>query len=109
CIAGWRDGRLEVTTGTQTPFNMRQDLACLFGLPGSAVPIFCPPMGGSFGAKTFVRTEAIAAAVAQRLDRPVRLALDRDEEVGNLTRHGATGRIPPGAPRAGRLLGTRAC
>ena len=49
CIASWRDGRLEITTGTQTPFNMRQDLACLFGLPESDVRIVCPPMGGSFG------------------------------------------------------------
>src|SRR4029453_5102552 len=87
CVAGWRDGRLEVTTGTQTPFNMRQDLARLFGLPETDVRIVCPPMGGSLGAKTFVRTEAIAAAVARRLDRPVRLALDRDGEFFTLPPH----------------------
>jgi CO/xanthine dehydrogenase Mo-binding subunit len=107
CIAGWRDGRLEVTTGTQTPFNMRQDLAGLFGLPDTDVRIVCPPMGGSFGAKTFVRTEAIAAAVARRLDRPVRLALDRDEEFVTLTRHAATVRVRLGATRDGRFVAKR--
>jgi CO/xanthine dehydrogenase Mo-binding subunit len=107
CIAGWHDGRLEVTTGTQTPFNLRQDLAGLFGLPDAGVRIVCPPMGGSFGAKTFVRTEAIAAALAQRLDRPVRLALDRDEEFVTLTRHAATVRIRLGATRDGRFVAKR--
>jgi CO/xanthine dehydrogenase Mo-binding subunit len=64
-------------------------------------------MGGSFGAKTFVRTEAIAAAVAQRLDRPVRLALDRDEEFVTLNRHAATVRIRLGATRDGRFVAKR--
>jgi CO/xanthine dehydrogenase Mo-binding subunit len=107
CIAGWRDGRLEVTTGTQTPFNLRQDLARLFGLPETDVRIVCPPMGGSFGAKTFVRTEAIAAALARRLDRPVRLALDRDEEFVTITRHAATVRVRLGATRDGRFVAKR--
>jgi len=107
CIASWRDGRLEVTTGTQTPFNMRQDLAGLFGLAETEVRVVCPPMGGSFGAKTFVRTEAIAAAVARRLDRPVRLALDRDEEFVTLTRHAATVRVRLGATRDGRFVAKR--
>ena len=57
CVARWSDGRLEVTTGTQTPFNMRQDLARLFGLPETDVRVVCPAMGGSFGAKTFVRRD----------------------------------------------------
>ncbi|MGY1779641.1 xanthine dehydrogenase family protein molybdopterin-binding subunit [Geodermatophilus sp. SYSU D01036] len=107
CIATWTDGRLELVTGTQTPFNMRQDLAGLFDLPETDVRIVVPPMGGSFGAKTFVRTEAIAAAVAQRLDRPVRLALDRDEEFVTLTRHAATVRIRLGATRDGRFVAKR--
>ena len=45
CIASWRDGRLEVTTGTQTPFNMRQDLARLFGLPDTDVRDRLPAHG----------------------------------------------------------------
>ncbi|MGY1607215.1 MULTISPECIES: xanthine dehydrogenase family protein molybdopterin-binding subunit [unclassified Geodermatophilus] len=107
CIATWTDGRLELTTGTQTPFNMRQDLAVLFGVPESDVRVVVPPMGGSFGAKTFVRTEAIAAAAAQRVNRPVRLVLDRDEEFVTITRHAATVRIRLGATRDGRFVAKR--
>ena len=65
-LAEWEDGRLTVWAGTQTPFNTRADLAGLFGLDDERVRIVAPPMGGSFGAKTFVRTEAIVAALARK-------------------------------------------
>ena len=38
-IARWDGNRLEVTTGTQTPFNMRTDLAGLFGIEEEKVRI----------------------------------------------------------------------
>src|SRR5215208_4751855 len=72
-VARWDGDRLEVTTGTQTPFNMRADLAGLFGIDEEKVRIISPPMGGSFGAKTFVRTEAIAACLARKAERPVKV------------------------------------
>ena len=54
-----------------------------------------------------MRTEAIAeAVVARRLDRPVRLALDREEEFVTLTRH-ATVRVRLGATRDGRFVAKR--
>lgn len=107
CVAQWHGERLEVTTGTQTPFNLRQELAVLFRLPEQAVRIVCPPMGGSFGAKTFARIEPIAAALARVAGRPVRLVLDRDEEWVTLNRHPATVRIRLGAARDGRFVAKR--
>ena len=41
--------------------------------------VVSPPMGGSFGAKTFTRIEAIAAALARKAALPVRIVLPRDE------------------------------
>ena len=37
-LAEWKDGRLTLWSGTQTPFNVRSDLAGLFGLPGGGDP-----------------------------------------------------------------------
>ena len=54
-VARWVGDRLEVWTGTQTPFNLRMDLAGIFHLPESQIRIISPPMGGAFVAKTFVR------------------------------------------------------
>jgi CO/xanthine dehydrogenase Mo-binding subunit len=103
-VARWDGDRLEVTTGTQTPFNMRMDLARLFGMDEERVRIVAPRMGGSFGAKTFVRTEAIAAALARKARRPVRIVLGRDEMWMTLNRHPATVRVKMGARSDGTLV-----
>ena len=103
-IARWDGDRLEVTTGTQTPFNMRTDLAGLFGIDEERVRIISPPMGGAFGAKTFVRTEAIAAALARKAERPVKAVLGRDEMWLTLNRHPATIRVKIGARSDGTLV-----
>jgi CO/xanthine dehydrogenase Mo-binding subunit len=107
-LARWSgDGRLEVWTGTQTPFNLRMDLAGILGLPEDRVRIICPLMGGSFGAKTFVRLEAIVACLARKAGRPVKIVLDRNEEWLTLNRHPATVRVALGARRDGTLVAKR--
>jgi CO/xanthine dehydrogenase Mo-binding subunit len=103
-VARWDGDRLEVTTGTQTPFNMRTDLAGLFGIGEEKVRIISPPMGGSFGAKTFVRTEAVAACLARKAKRPVKIVLGRDEMWMTLNRHPATVRVKLGARSDGTLV-----
>ena len=103
-LARWEDGRLELWTGTQTPFNLRADLAGVFGLEAEQVRVHCPPMGGAFGAKTFVRIEAIVAALARKAGRPVKCVLDRSEEWLTLNRHPATIRVKVGARADGTLV-----
>jgi CO/xanthine dehydrogenase Mo-binding subunit len=104
CVARWDEGRLEVWTGTQTPFNLREELARVFDVPLERVRIVAPPMGGSFGAKTFLRTEAIAAALARKAGRPVKLVLPRSEEWLTLNRHPAVISVRLGARADGRLV-----
>lgn len=103
-VARWEGDRLVVETGTQTPFNMRADLAGLFGIEEERVRVISHPMGGSFGAKTFVRTEAIAACLARKAGRPVRVVLGRDEMWMTLNRHPATVRVKIGAKSDGTLV-----
>lgn len=106
-VARWSGERLEVWTSSQTPFNVRDDLAGLFGLEPSGVRVICPPMGGSFGAKTFVRNEAIAAALARKAARPVKLALPREEEWLIGSRHPAVIKVLLGARSDGILVAKR--
>jgi CO/xanthine dehydrogenase Mo-binding subunit len=103
-LAEWHDGRLEIVSGTQTPFNTRADLAGLFGIPEERIRVIAPPMGGSFGAKTFVRLEALVAALARKAQRPVKAVLDRAEEFVTLNRHPAVVRVRLGARRDGTLV-----
>ena len=103
-LAEWEDGRLVLVTGTQTPFNLRADVAHAFGLQEADVRVVAPPMGGSFGAKTFVRLEAVVAALARKAGRPVKAVLERTEEFVTLNRHPATMRVRLGARRDGTLV-----
>ena len=94
-------------TGTQTPFNVRRELAGAFGLDEADVRVVSPPMGGSFGAKTFTRIEAIAAALARKAARPVRIVLPRAEVFVTLVRHPARFRVRLGARRDGTFVARR--
>ncbi len=103
--ARWTDdGRLEVTTGTQTPFNLRDDLAGALGLEPERIRVIAPPMGGSFGSKTFTRLEAVVACLARKAGRPVQAVLDRGEEFLTLNRHPAVVRVRIGAAPDGTLV-----
>ena len=106
-LARWDGGRLEVWSGTQTPFNVRSDLASIFGIAEDEVRVVVPPMGGSFGAKTFVRLEAIVASLAQIARRPVKAVLPRAEEWVALNRHPAEIHVRLGARFDGTLVAKR--
>ncbi len=103
-VAEWEDGRLTVWTGTQTPFNLRADLAVAFGLDEEQIRVIAIQMGGSFGAKTFVRHEGPLAALARKAGRPVKVVLDRTEEFVTLNRHPSVIRVRIGARRDGTLV-----
>jgi CO/xanthine dehydrogenase Mo-binding subunit len=106
-VARWEGEGLELWTGTQTPFNLREDLAGIFGLDPERIRIVCPPMGGAFGAKAFLHIEAIAACLARKAGRPVKLVLDRSEEWLTLNRHPAVLTVKLGARADGTLLAKR--
>jgi CO/xanthine dehydrogenase Mo-binding subunit len=107
-LARWTgNDRLELTTGTQTPFNLRDDLAGVFGLEPERIRVIAPPMGGSFGAKTFTRLEAVVACLARKAERPVKAVLERSEEFVTLGRHPAVVRVRVGAAADGTLVAKR--
>ena len=71
CLAEWQDGRLTVWTGTQTPFNVRRELAGTFApRRGATSASSRRRWAARFGAKTFTRIEAIAAALARKRRPP---------------------------------------
>jgi CO/xanthine dehydrogenase Mo-binding subunit len=74
------DGVLAIASATQGTFSVRNELAKLFGLPSSRIRVTAPPIGGAFGAKQVV-IEPLVAGAALRLRRPVRLVLDRHDDI----------------------------
>jgi CO/xanthine dehydrogenase Mo-binding subunit len=103
-ISHFAGGTLTVWSASQDPFNLRENLAGIFGLPLSRVRVIVPYVGGGYGGKLYVKCEPISAALSWRLQRPVRLALSVGESFKTITRHPARIRIKSGLTRDGRLL-----
>jgi CO/xanthine dehydrogenase Mo-binding subunit len=99
---------IAVWSGTQHPFAVRAELARIFDLPLAAVQVVVPLIGGGFGGKCYTKIEPLAAALAARVGRPVRLRLSLEESVWTVSRHAAVVRLRTAARRDGTLL-ARAC
>lgn len=96
-IAQWKDNKLTVWTGSQSPYTVRSVLASIFGLEPEAVRIIVPPLGGGFGGKGNIRTQPMAAALAWKVrGRPVKLVMTRAEEFLTVTKHAAKINIKSG-------------
>jgi CO/xanthine dehydrogenase Mo-binding subunit len=74
------DGSLSVVAATQGIFYVRKQLARIFGRPISKVRVQGTPLGGSFGSKVLI-VEPLVAGAALALRRPVRLVLNRREDM----------------------------
>ncbi|MBY0301820.1 MULTISPECIES: xanthine dehydrogenase family protein molybdopterin-binding subunit [Sphingomonas] len=69
---------LTVRTSNQVIGAARDTIAKAMGLPAERVRVLAPYVGGGFGGKTGVGPEVILAAIAaERLGRPVKVALPR--------------------------------
>lgn len=69
-----------VWSSTQAPFYVREVVAEVLGLEETAVRVIPTTVGGAFGAK-FLLYEPLVALAAQAVNRPVRLALSRNEDM----------------------------
>lgn len=74
------DGTLSLATATQGIFYVRKQLARIYGRPISRVRVQGTPLGGSFGSKILI-VEPLVAGAALVLRRPVRLVLNRREDM----------------------------
>ncbi|RKE42755.1 MULTISPECIES: aldehyde oxidoreductase molybdenum-binding subunit PaoC [unclassified Sphingomonas] len=104
-IASWNGDELTVWTSNQMIDWGRTDLATTLGIPKEKVTFLSPYVGGGFGGKLFLRTDAVLAALGARAaKRPVKLALQRPIIANNTTHRPATRqRIRIGATRDGTI------
>ena len=103
--AVWNGGRLTVWTSNQLIDRGRTDLATTLGLPKENVRLVSPFLGGGFGSKLFLRTDAVLAALGARaIGRPVKVTLPRPFIFNNTTHRPATiQRIRIGAGQDGKI------
>ena len=103
--AAWNGDQLTVWTSNQMVDWSRGDLARTLGIPKEKVRLVSPFVGGGFGAKLFLRADALLAALGARAARrPVKVALQRALVANNTTHRPATiQRVRLGATRDGRI------
>jgi CO/xanthine dehydrogenase Mo-binding subunit len=107
-IAEPGDDRLTIHTANQTPSFVRIEIARLFGWPENRVRVKVLYLGGGYGAKVYVKLEALVAALAMLVHRPVKIALTMEEQFYMITKHPTTSRIKSGVDKDGRIV-ARAC
>jgi xanthine dehydrogenase YagR molybdenum-binding subunit len=105
CMAGWDGDLLNIHESTQGVYAVQSKVAEVLGLPLSKVRVKGHYMGGGFGSKLQPgKYTVIAALLAKKTGRPVKLFLTREETylcTGN--RPAANMRLKAGVKNDGRL------
>ncbi|MCL4758165.1 MAG: xanthine dehydrogenase family protein molybdopterin-binding subunit [Rhodocyclaceae bacterium] len=99
------NGKLTIWTQTQYPYNYKMDLAPALGIHPGDIRVIQPPVGGAFGSKLDVYPyEPIAALLARKTGRPVKVMYSREEEFkASPTRQAAIIHMRTGCTRDGVL------
>ena len=101
------DADMEIWSSTQHPTEVQHGVAHLLGLPFNAVTVEVRRMGGAFGGKESQATiiAGIAAVLAFKARRPVKLRLPRDDDMrATGKRHPFLIRYDVGFDGEGRIL-----
>jgi xanthine dehydrogenase YagR molybdenum-binding subunit len=103
--ASWSGDKLTVWTSNQMVDWGRSELALTLGIPKENVRLISPFIGGGFGAKLFLRSDALLASLGARAaGRPVKVALERALVINNTVHRPATiQRIRIGATTDGKI------
>lgn len=99
--------RLTIHTASQSPSFVRIEIARLLGWPENRVQVKVPYLGGGFGAKLYIKLEALVACAALIVKRPVKLSLTMQEQFYTITKHASTFRIKTAVTSDGRITARR--
>lgn len=81
-LADWNaEAGFTLWAPSHIPTRARETYAVALGVPEDQVRIIVPPIGGSFGGKYVLKAHVIAAALARVTGTPVKISLDRTEDM----------------------------
>nr|WP_129955074.1 aldehyde oxidoreductase molybdenum-binding subunit PaoC [Rahnella sp. RFA10(1/100)] len=90
-LAVWEGNKLILRTSNQMIAWCRSELSKTLNIPEENVRVISPYIGGGFGGKLFLRSDAVLAALAARAaNRPVKVMLPRPLIPNNTTHRPAT-------------------
>ena len=89
--AAWEGGKLTLWMSSQMIAWAVRDISETLLIPKEDIHVMSPYIGGGFGSKLWVRSDALLAALgAKAAGRPVKLALTRPQAFNNTTHRPAT-------------------
>ena len=104
-VAETRTGHeLTIHTASQSPSFVRMEVARMLGWPENKVRVRAAFLGGGFGAKLYIKLEALVAVCTLLVRRPVRIGLTMDEQFYTITKHGTTVRMKTGVTSDGTIV-----
>ncbi len=98
---------LTIHSATQSPSFVRMEIARLLGWPENKVRVKTGLLGGGFGAKLYIKLEALASALACIAKRPVRVAISMEEQFYTITKHATSFIIKTAVNNKGKILGRK--
>jgi CO/xanthine dehydrogenase Mo-binding subunit len=104
-----RGGRLTIWSSCQSVHLVQQRVAEWLSIPMGRIRALAPKIGGGFGAKGGLHVQHLAAALALKTGRPVKMVLSRVEDFEIVrSRHPARVIMKTGAKKDGTLLAREA-
>jgi isoquinoline 1-oxidoreductase beta subunit len=104
--AWWHDGAMELWAPTQTPQRAESSAAELLGVAADKVTVHQMRGGGGFGRRLINDPVMEAAAIAHRVDRPVKLTWMREDDMAHdFYRAGGFHALQGALDAEGRLVG----
>ena len=103
-VAQWDGDRLTVWKTSRGVHTDRAHLSGALGIPEEKIRVVGPHFGAGYGAKDESRCAMLAAVLARKAGRPVRLEYSRYQEfVAGRVRHGAVIDLKVGLKRSGEI------
>jgi CO/xanthine dehydrogenase Mo-binding subunit len=103
-VAESTESSLTIHTASQSPSFVRSEVARLLGWPENRVRVRVPFLGGGFGAKLYIKLEALVSILSLLTKRPVKISLTMEEQFFTITKHASSFRIKSGVSKDGRIV-----
>ena len=103
-VAESTESSLTIHTASQSPSFVRIEMARLLGWPENRIRVRVPFLGGGFGAKLYIKLEALVSVLSLLTKRPVKVSLTMEEQFFTITKHASTFRIKSGVDKDGRIV-----
>jgi CO/xanthine dehydrogenase Mo-binding subunit len=103
-VAESTESTLTIHTASQSPSFVRIEIARLLGWPENRIRVKVPFLGGGFGAKLYIKLEALVSVLSLISRKPVKISLSMEEQFFTITKHASTFRIRSGVTKDGRIV-----